>query len=187
MGELNDALQASLRAFERSGGQFDYTDPLEMVRDLVVLRRAISPVQILAADNPPTLGYTGYWNWYDPGGVMASPPRNLQDLPNSLSEVSVWLQIRLSTLRLWEGGARPDHVEVVRHFFTTAGGRQALLRFINEMATFPVQLDDDERALFRAARPPPSVRDPEPESEPEPEVYIPTRWERILADGDGEL
>jgi len=188
MGELADALQANLSAFERDGGKFNFTSPLEMVRDLVVLRRAISPVQILAADNPPILGYEGYWN-YDPGGgvivpPIVPPPRDLRDLPSSLEDVSVRLQMPVSTLRLWVEGARPDQRVAVARFFMSADGRRRLPRFINEITTFPVQLDEEEQALFRAARLPPLAQGPEPEPEPEPEVYILTRWERMLRDDE---
>jgi len=181
------ALRANQQAFESGGGQFEYTDPLEIVRDLVVLRRVIPSVTILAADNPnlSQLGYLGYWHWYDPGSLVVTPTVGLISRPSE--EVSTTLVLPMETLALWEGGARANQVEVVRHFFTTADGRQRLLRFVEEMATAMPDLDGEGRDLFRAARPSPEPQNEQmsdSEPEPEPEVYIPTRWERLLRDDE---
>jgi hypothetical protein len=173
MGELLDAYRADQRAFEQSGGAFNYIDPIELLRDLVALRRAIPSVTLLAADDPNLgrLGYLGYWNWYD--GRPVARDRGVLGPP--LEEVSATLQLPVDTLQAWRGNAPEDQVATIRRFFSTAHGRQRVLRFVEEAAAGLSPLGE------------PALSPPEPvEPEPEKEVYIPTRWERMLADDDDD-
>ncbi len=155
MGELANALQADREGFERQGGQFRYSDPTEMVRDLVVLKRAIPQVTILASDNPleRLYCYVGYWHWRL-GEVLDS---------RSFDALEVVAELSLPTLAVaqWEDGTSGSRVAGFRDIFRSAEGRQRLIQTVNQLAA-----------------------QPEPEPEPEDEPRIRTRWERMLDDDE---
>lgn len=168
MGELADILatESGRNEIRQHGANIRTTDPVELVRDLVALRRAIPESTLLACDSPAEqeYGYLGYWYW-DPTTNMVAPPRSSgHALQGHYLEVSATLRMPVMRLASWDG--RGPQADYVRQVFRTAQGRQDLVRALQEGTVMPA---------FDLPEPP-------PEPQPEPEVYCPTRWERLLDD-----
>ena len=137
MGELGDNLAANLQDIRLHGGSFEHDCPLDLIRDILALRRAIPEATVLAADSPPLIGYTAFW---DVDGI----------------EVSVSTTMPISALRRW----RQDpwkHSEtdrrIVNQVFQSSEGRRSLveapLEVFSEAETPP---PEPEPEVYRPTR-----------------------------------
>lgn len=177
MGELADRLRGDAEQVRQSGGRFMFSNPIDLLWDLILLKRAVPEATILAADNPAEQlwGYVAYWHV---GG----------------REVSVWTHIPVVDVHGWSDGGNFDAVLRGPH-----ASRMQILDLITHMAEdeqgYPThQLDSANDGLEVSTRPRPgewmhwwgipgrAQHQPEPEPEPEPEPR--TRWERIAADDE---
>lgn len=157
MGELADAIQDRPEDIERHGGSFRYDSPIELLQDLVVLRRVVPTVTIMVSDYPKerSVGYAGYWR---------SP--NILDA----GEVSVRLYIRMLTLNVWYSGAPQPLATLAHQFLGPAAGRQRFIQIVEEVAASGGHLV--------------TYRGKPVDDAPAPEPYVPTRWERLLKDDE---
>jgi len=140
MGELTDRLRVDPEQVRNTGGQFRYDDPSELVRDLILLKRAIPEATLVACDNPveQLWGYIAYWN------------------VSSRQEVAVEAHIPVMTLKEWASHGPRRAVAELEPVMSSAQGRRDLAERIVRMA-------QNEAGLpTHILDPPPEVVEPEP-------------------------
>ena len=124
MGQLAEALRdpQRRRALHQSGGEYNYTDPVEMVRDMAALKRAFPDTRLLASDDPLRQLY-GYLGYYTVEG----------------HEVVFYFHLPMEAIRAWEGGLQMSDVQqrLLASALRTADGRRRIIQIAEDVAARP--------------------------------------------------
>jgi hypothetical protein len=124
MGQLAEALRdpQQRRALHQSGGEYDYTDPVEMFGDMTVLKRAFPDTRLLCSDNPlqHIIGYLGYYTLEG-------------------QEVVFYFRLPHDAYQDWGFDLRVDEFErrVLAETLRSSAGRRQLIQVVEGLAVLP--------------------------------------------------